>query len=146
MPRFIYQGTWTDGNGVVVSGGTVTVYLAGTTTKATIYAAATGDADADSAITSGTDGHFYFYVDTDDYGLGQKFKIILSKTSFTSKTYDNVEIFPKMIDASYWTSFAAAVAAIDSTETFANRIGRRDPSLNPVFTVYRSRGIERCFR
>jgi len=117
MPRFIYQGTWTDGNGVVVSGGTVTVYLAGTTTKATIYAAATGDADADSAITSGTDGHFYFYVDTDDYGLGQRFKIILSKTSFTSKTYDNVEIFPKAVDASLWTSFAAAVAAIDSTET-----------------------------
>ena len=66
--RYIYQEVLQDGKGNVVSGASITVYLAGTTTKATIYTTFTGgSADADSVVTTGSDGTYAFYVDEDDY-------------------------------------------------------------------------------
>ncbi len=94
MPRFIHQGTWTDGNGVVVDEGTVTVYLAGGSTLATIYAAETGSAASGSTVESDEYGHFVFWVDPSDYNNTQKFKYTLSKTAHKSKTWDNIVIFP----------------------------------------------------
>ncbi len=96
MPRFICQGTWTDGGGVVVNEGTVTVYKAGGTTSVTIYEAATGSAASDNTVESDVYGHFVFWVDTEDYAPSQQFKYVLSKTSFSSKTYDNIVIFPQV--------------------------------------------------
>ena len=97
MARHIQQGSFKSGSGEIISGGTVTVYLAGTTTLATIYTALSGgSADSDSAVTSGTDGHWYFYVDELDYLSNQKFKYILSYAGFTSKTYDDITIFPEL--------------------------------------------------
>lgn len=97
MGRYIYQGQFCDLSGNAVTDGTISVYLAGTTTLATIYTASTGGiADADSAVTSDSKGYFFFYVDEDDYIHTQKFKITLSnpKLAFLSKTYDNIQIFP----------------------------------------------------
>lgn len=94
MARKIFQGQFTDGMGRVVSGGTATVYLADSTTLATIYTVSTGgSADADSAVSSDTRGFFSFYVDETDYKADQKFKIILSATNTQSQTYDNIVIF-----------------------------------------------------
>ena len=56
MARDIFQSTMQDGNGRVVDEGTVTVYLAGTTTLATIYAEETGAAITGSVVTTETDG------------------------------------------------------------------------------------------
>lgn len=93
MARFIYQGVAQDTSGTVIKEATVTVYLAGTTTAATIYAAETGDAESDNTVsTSATTGAFSFWIDTDDYALTQRFKIVISKTGYTSQTLDNINI------------------------------------------------------
>ena len=93
MARYIYQGTFKDGNGRVVASGTISVYLAGTTTAANVYTASAGGSAVNS-VTSDTDGHFLFYIDDGDYTSSQQFKIALSKTNFTTKTYDNIRISP----------------------------------------------------
>ena len=90
--RHIYQNHFKDGNGRVVSGGTISVYLAGTTTVANVYAASSGGSAVNS-VTSGTDGAFSFYVDDTEYS-DQKFKIVLSATNYTTKTYADIAILP----------------------------------------------------
>jgi len=89
--RHQYSGVFRDGAGNIVASGTVAVYLAGTTTAASIYTTATGTTAVNST-TSGSDGTFTFYVDRFDYDRNQQFKIVLSKTGFSSKTYDYVDI------------------------------------------------------
>jgi hypothetical protein len=95
MPRYIHQGWWFDGNGKVVKSGTVTAYLAGTTTLASVYTASTGGVAVNSVTASSTDGSWSLYVDTDEYARTQKFKFVFSHAGFTSKTVDNVVIFPE---------------------------------------------------
>ena len=93
--RYIYQNVVQDGRGNFVASATVTVTLAGGTTKASIYSALTGGTvDADGIITTGTDGTFAFYVDEDDYSHSQQFRIVWSKSGFTSETWDYIQIFP----------------------------------------------------
>lgn len=94
MARYIFQGTWKDGSGRSVSGGLVSVYLAGTLTPANVYAASAGGATIQSVLSE-ADGHFKFYVDEATYGGSQKFKIILAKNGFISKTYDDIAILPE---------------------------------------------------
>ena len=99
MARYKYQGTFKDGNGRVVGtattsdgvAGTISVYLAGTTTAASVYTASTGGVAVNS-VTTDTHGYFYFWVDHDDYTCSQQFKIVLSHSDFESKTYDNLVI------------------------------------------------------
>ena len=95
MARHIYQGTYKDGNGRVITSGTISVYLAGTGTAADVYTASAGGSAVNS-VTSDTDGHFLFWVDDSDYAPTQLFKITLSKTNFTSKSYDNVQVYPSL--------------------------------------------------
>ena len=93
--RYIYQSEVQDGRGNFVAGATVTVTEAGGSTKASIYSAFTGGTvDADGIITTGTDGTFAFYVDEDDYAHNQQFRIVWSKSGFTSETWDYIQIFP----------------------------------------------------
>ena len=93
--RYIYQSEVQDGRGNFVAGATVTVTRAGGTTKASIYSALTGGTvDSDGIITTGTDGTFAFYVDEDDYSHSQQFRIVWSKSGFTSETWDYIQIFP----------------------------------------------------
>lgn len=87
MARYIKQGTIRDGLGNVISGATVYVYLGGTTTAASVYAAVSGGTAVNSVETD-TDGSFSFYVDTDDYDRDQSFKLVISKTGYTSQTWD----------------------------------------------------------
>jgi len=93
--RYIYQNVVQDGRGNFVASATVTVTLAGGTTKASIYSALTGGTvDADGIITTGTDGTFTFYVDEANYSHSQQFRIVWSKSGFTSETWDYIQIFP----------------------------------------------------
>jgi hypothetical protein len=77
------QGTFRDGSGHVVGGGSVTVYLAGTTNLATIYSDSACTIIITSA-TSATDGSFKFYVN--DTGLIE-YDVVLSAPGYVSKTY-----------------------------------------------------------
>ena len=93
--RYIYQSEVQDGRDNFVAGASVTVTRAGGTTKASIYSALTGGTvDSDGIITTGTDGTFAFYVDEDDYSHSQQFRIVWSKSGFTSETWDYIQIFP----------------------------------------------------
>jgi hypothetical protein len=99
MARYLYTGIARDGAGNIVASATVSVYLSGTTTAASVYTASTGGTAVNS-VSAGTDGIFTFYVDDTDYTAGsQLFKIIIAKTGYTSKTYDAISIYDITSDA-----------------------------------------------
>ena len=116
MSRYIYQDYIQDGNGVIVASASIVVYLAGTTTLATIYSAESGgSAVSGSTVTSDSNGFFSFYIDTDDYAADQLFKITWSKTGYTGSSFDNLRILwnfsPSALDdySSDDTEFQATV-------------------------------------
>lgn len=90
--RHKFTGIYRDSAGNVVTSGTVSVYLAGTTTAASVYTSSTSSTSVGSVTSSSTDGSFEFYVDRFEYDRDQQFKIILSKSGLTSKTYDYIEV------------------------------------------------------
>lgn len=89
--RCKFEGVYRDGAGNVVKSGTATIYLAGTTTPANVYKTATSTTAVNSLTTSSV-GKYTFYVDRFEYDAEQTFKIVLSKTGYTSATYDNVAV------------------------------------------------------
>ena len=91
MARYKYQGAGRDGNGKVIQSGTVSVYLTGTTTAASVYAAESGGAAVNSVLTD-SKGYFSFWVDDGDYSYGQLFAVTLSKTNFESQTVSDIAI------------------------------------------------------
>jgi len=99
MARFRFpsqgNGTTKDANGRVLEGVTVSVFLAGTTTPASIYAASSGGTAVNSVL-SDSYGAFVFYVDMADYTYPQAFDIVYSKSSnginWTTTTVYNVQI------------------------------------------------------
>jgi hypothetical protein len=108
--RYAYHNVVQDGGGNFVAGATITVYLAGGTTKASIYAAFTGGvADTDSVIATDSTGTYEFYVDEADYATTtstQMFKVVMTKSGYTSETWDYVKIFPGMAldEPQEWTA------------------------------------------
>lgn len=90
--RFYYRGVTRDDNGNLLASCTVSAYLAGTTTPATIYALPVGGSGV-NFVTSDTYGSFGLYVDDSDYSVTQMFKLTVSKTGFGTLTYDNINIF-----------------------------------------------------
>lgn len=96
MARYQYLGTTRDGNGAVIPSMTVSVYLAGTTTAANVYTASAGGVAVNSVTSDSINGSFSFWVDDGDYTTSQKFKFTISKTDFTSQTYDNIVIYPQV--------------------------------------------------
>ena len=96
MARYIYQGTFKDQNGKVVTSGTISVFEADSTDVANVYVAQSGGSAVNSVTSDSTNGSFVFYVDDGDYTTSQKFKITLSKTDYQSKSYDDINIFPQV--------------------------------------------------
>lgn len=122
MARKIYRGYARDGNGTVLSGATVSVYLTGTSTVASIYAASSGGTAVNSTTTDST-GLYSFYVDYSDYAAGTQFRLTISKTGYDSVTYDEVECLPPTFsDAEY-----------DATWDGVTTIG---PSKNAVYDAF----------
>jgi hypothetical protein len=75
------------------------VYLAGTTTLATIYAASTGAAITGSTFTSGADGSYSFWIDSGDYGDNQAFKTAVVMPGYATFTRDNLWFGPPFFGA-----------------------------------------------
>jgi len=85
-----------DEQGNAIEGATISVYEAGTTTPAKIYTSEDATQHV-SSVTTGSDGSFEFWVDSDDYDpLTQEFKIVATKAGLVSKTFDYVNVFPLM--------------------------------------------------
>lgn len=117
MARYIYSGTTRDGAGKIISAATIAVYLAGGTTAASVYAAYSGGTAVNS-VTSSTDGTFTFYVDDSDYTAGsQKFKIVVSKTGYSSQTYDYVSIYDLTSSSLTLTTTTLASPTVSGTIT-----------------------------
>ncbi|MDD5722703.1 MAG: hypothetical protein PHY29_03060 [Syntrophales bacterium] len=94
--RHLFTGTFRDGAGHVVQSGTISVYLAGTTTAASIYTTATGATAVNSVTSDSTNGSFSFYVDNSDYDTSQLFDIALTKDGYEAQTYSSIRIFPAL--------------------------------------------------
>jgi len=91
MSRFKYQSATRDGNGKVLQSGTVSVFETGGSTPADIYEVSSGGTAVNS-VTTDSNGYFFFWIDDGDYGVNQLFRLIISKTNFESKTYDDVTV------------------------------------------------------
>ncbi len=95
--RYSYYGTAKDQNGKVIASATVSVYLAGTTTVASVYTASSGGSAVNSvtsgASTSSAPGYFIFWIDRVDYVATQQFKITISMSGFNTQTYDYISVF-----------------------------------------------------
>jgi len=103
--RYKKQSVARDGNGVIISNGTVSVFLAGTTTAASIYTSSTST-DVVNSVTTASDGSYVFYVDAFDYGSFQRFKYIVSHPDFSNTfTVDNVSV-DEIVTGNYTISTA----------------------------------------
>lgn len=89
--RCYFKGIVRDGSGNIIPSASVTVYLEGTTTAASIYTTLTSSTAVNST-TSGTDGTVEFYISRFDYDDDQEFKIVISKSGYTSITWDNIKV------------------------------------------------------
>ena len=129
--RYIYQGHTKDANGRIIQEATVSVYLAGTTTAASVYAAESGGAAVNS-VESDDNGQFSFWVDTADYAVTQKFKITITKAvssvaAYEPSTVDNIVIMTYYNDqyrtvwipASFMTPTTTAGCAALATNEYA---------------------------
>jgi len=93
--RTLFQDYAVDQNGQVVVSATINVYLAGTSTAASIYTAETGGTAVNSVTSDSTTGYFSFYVDDTDYDTFQEFKIQIVKPNYSIFPIDNVRIFDR---------------------------------------------------
>ena len=89
--RYPYSGFTKDQNGRIIQSAVVSVYLAGSSTAASIYAAETGGTAVNS-VTSDSNGQFSFWVDDGNYAVTQKFKISVSKAVSNVASYGSVDI------------------------------------------------------
>ena len=120
MARHFFGGSTRDSStGQIRPSSTITIYLAGTATLASVYAASTGGA-AVSSVLSDSDGKFGFWVDESDYALTQLFDLVSSKTGFTSITYQNVPAFN--------------LTAVDTDGTMAANSDKKIPTQKAVVT------------
>lgn len=129
MSRHIRQDNVQDRNGNVLSGATVTVYLANSTTLASIYSAISGGtAITGSAVTSDSAGKYTFYIDDSEYPPNQRFKIIASMTGYASQTDDYIKIIPDetykyFVDAKATDQGAATTRGDRSIKDLVDAIG-----------------------
>jgi hypothetical protein len=76
--------------GNVVDSASVSVYLAGTTTPATVYPTRTSTLGSNVApqASSAQDGSVVFWLDSNDYSYGQLFDIVVQKGTFSFQLSD----------------------------------------------------------
>jgi len=111
--RHLYQEEAQDEYGNAIGGATITVYLAGSTALADVYGGFSGGS-AVNTVESGTDGKFSFYVDDSEYVPSQRFKIVVSKSGYTSTTWDYLEIIPDDAHLYYVDATATDQGAVTS--------------------------------
>jgi hypothetical protein len=105
--RCIYYNVVRDDDGDIINDATITVYLAGSPTLASIYTSLTGTT-ATNSVTSNSKGEFTFYINRFDYCSDQKFKYTVAKTGISTKTYDYIDI-DRIVTGSYTISTGTSV-------------------------------------
>ena len=129
--RFRYYFVATDLAGNVVEDAAISVYLAGTTTPATIYLSRTSTEGISTVpqLYSGADGRVVFWVDSDDYSYGQLFKIVVEKEELSFQI-DDVQIIVwdavKAVDADTVDTFHASQTPQVNTIPVSKNDGKID--------------------
>lgn len=90
------NGVFRDEVGNVIAGGTVSLKLAGTNTDAVGYTTETSTSGV-SSFTSASDGSYTIYIDRFDYDVEQQFRLIYTKSGYTTRTIDYVNIVDTII-------------------------------------------------
>lgn len=109
----IYDAVINSSTGLPMAGATVTFYLNGVGTLATVYAdKTTATPISGSSVTSDSQGFFAVFVDTKDYALRQGFKYTASKAGVPSFTLDGIFPFKAILP---WVSVEDFGAAGDGT-------------------------------
>lgn len=80
------EGTYRDGSGHVISGGSITVYITGTSTVATTYSDIACTIPYTN-IVSANDGSFIFYVNDNGNVF---YDLVLSAVGYQAKTYSYI--------------------------------------------------------
>jgi hypothetical protein len=132
--RSYYKGVARDQYGAIIGGATIAIYLAGTTTVASVYTVSIGGTAVNS-VTADVEGVFYFYVDTSDYSNIQLFKLVISYLGNTA-TYDNIVAFYNdnyYIDAlgEYGSGTAYTQATIEAALTAIGTTNKATMLLRP---------------
>jgi len=88
--RFRYYFVVQDLQGNAIDGAQVYVYLAGTNVPAIVYPMRESTSGISTApqLVSGLDGVVVFWLDSDDYGYGQLFDIVVRKESVVFRMND----------------------------------------------------------
>lgn len=86
-PRVKYTGVARDRYGNVIPSATVSIYLAGTTTAASVYTTETSSTIVNS-VTTDASGVYSFWVDAATYAYSQRFKTVTTKTGYLPQTND----------------------------------------------------------
>jgi hypothetical protein len=91
--KYKYYLVIQDSQGNVISGANVSVYLAGTTTPATVYGSNTASTGTNTApqVTSSANGAVAFWLDSNDYTSEQLFDISITSGSLNA-SLSNVQI------------------------------------------------------
>jgi len=127
--RYICQDTVQDRLGNALGGVTVTVYLANSSSVASIYTAISGgSAVVGSTVESDSNGKFYFYIDDSEYPPTQRFKLTFTKTGYSIDPWDYIEIIPDnthlyYVDATATDQGAATTRADRSIKDLVDAIG-----------------------
>lgn len=111
MSRVHFHSYVQNDEGQPVEGVEISIYLAGTTSPATVYDNESGGSSTSVTpqATTNSEGFFEFWVpaiDEGGYALDQKFKIVWEKVGITEGYIDYYEVFP-----------AAAPGQVDETDT-----------------------------
>ena len=145
MARHAYQGTTRNQEGATVFSATISVFLAGTTTPASIYAASTGGTAVNSVLSSATAGTFVFYVDEADYLSSQLFDVTASKSisnvaNYIPVTISSLKIIPDAVSSSVIISATLTDAytpsmSVNIRYVFILDTGGDDRNMDPVITL-----------
>lgn len=128
-----YQDEITSREGNVVPGAIVTVYLAGTSTLATLYANSAGSASLANPVTANYTGYFYFYAASGTYDL------VITGTGISQIIYTDVTLGGSgiagqfVVDGTTYTTIQAAITAAGATGsvTIPSNYAGTDTYTNP---------------
>ena len=90
MARYPIRGRVRDGNGKIVSGATISIYLADTATAITAYPTKIGGGNNYGIVTSDSNGDWIVYVDDSDYQIATLFDAEVKKTGYVTQTYEDI--------------------------------------------------------
>jgi hypothetical protein len=143
--RFRYYFVVQDAQGNVISNAAVSVYLAGTTTPAVVYATRTSSQGSNTPpqLYSRENGSVVFWLDSDDYNYGQLFDIVVQKDDFSFSLNDVQIIVWDAVNADMVDGYHASQTPVPNVIVPLNANGILDLSATYVKSnVYSFRRVD----